>query len=406
MSKIAVGIDIGTYQIKVVVSKKNDDSSFLPQIIGLGYAESKGMRHGYIINQNDAIKSIRKAIKQAEKTSNIKIEKAFVSIGGIGLSSHSSVGSVMISRADNEITDLDVEKAQKESLSNIPKNILQNRKIIHPIPIEYKVDGKSILGKDPVGLKGINLEVKMLYVTCLIHHFQEIIQTVENSGIEILDVVASPIAAGIVSLSKTEKIAGCVLANIGSETVSIVVYEDDLPISLEVFPIGSNDITNDIALGLKISLEQAEKIKKEKEISNINSEIPKKKLNDIISARFYDIFELIDAHLKKIGKSGLLPAGIIITGGGSGILNISEIAKSSLKIPSKVFQVNKLNEESNKNSENQNVKIKDSTWSVAYGLCVLGFFNEESGFTKSDSSFRLIKKIFINIKNWLKKFLP
>jgi cell division protein FtsA len=150
-------------------------------------------------------------------------------------------------------------------IKNIPKQFIQNRQIIHSIPIEYKVDGKPIFGLDPVGMKGVKLEVKTLFVVSLSHHLQELIQTIEASGIEIADVMAAPVAAGLVTLSKTEKIAGAVLANIGSDTVSIVVYEDDIPISLEVFPIGSNDITNDIALGLKVSLEEAEKIKRKRD---------------------------------------------------------------------------------------------------------------------------------------------
>lgn len=407
MSKIAIGIDIGTYQIKVVVSEQIDELSQLPKIIGIGYAESKGLRHGYIINQTDAIRSIRKAVKQAEKTSGIKIERAYLSVGGIGLSSISSSGEVMISRADNEITDLDVEKAIKNSQENIPKNIIQNRRIIHPIPVEYKIDGKAILGKNPIGLKAIKLEIKMLYVTCLIHHIEEIIQTIENAGIEIIDVMASPLAAGLVSLSKTEKIAGCVLTNIGSETVSIVVYEDDIPISLEVFPIGSNDITNDIALGLRVSLEEAEKIKKESEDYITRSELPKKKLQEIISARFSDIFELIDAHLQKIGKSGLLPAGIIITGGGSGIMNIEDIAKSSLKLPSKIARINSDEDKFSKfQNSGQNIKFKDSTWSVAYGLCVFGLYADDSGSIKSNLGKKIFTKISRKLTTWFKKFLP
>jgi cell division protein FtsA len=406
MNKRAVGLDIGTYQIKVVVAEQNDDNNSLPKIVGVGHAESKGLRHGYIINQTDAIRSIRKAIRQAEKVSDSKIERAYVSIGGIGLSSHISEGSVMISRADNEITELDLEKASKESQENIPKNIIQNRQIIHSIPIEYKIDGKAILGKNPVGLKAVKLEVKTLYITSLVHHLQEIIQTVENAGIEIIDVMASPLAAGLVTLSKTEKIAGCVLANIGSETVSIVVYEDDLPISLEVFPIGSNDITNDIALGLKVSLEEAEKIKKEQNDNYGYSDIPKKKLQEIITARFSDIFELIDAHLKKNGKSGLLPAGIIITGGGSGIVNIADLAKASMKLPSKVADLGDDNEDFKKIVGSQNIRVKDATWSVAYGLCVFGLYADESGSIKMGNSIRLIQKITRKISHWFKRFLP
>jgi cell division protein FtsA len=406
MAKIAVGIDIGTYTVKVVVAEQSNDSSALPKIIGVGHVESKGLRHGYIINQTDAIRSIRKAVRQAEKASGTKIERAYVSIGGIGLDSHVSEGSVMISRADNEITELDLEKVAKESQENIPKTTIQNRQIIHSIPVEYKIDGKSILGKDPVGLKGVKLEANMLYITSLSHHLQEIIQTVENAGIEIIDVMASPLAAGIVTLSKTEKIAGCVLANIGSETVTIVVYEDDIPISLEVFPIGSNDITNDIALGLKVSLEDAEKIKMTPEEGYQTTDFPKKKLQEIITARFSDIFELIDAHLKKIGKSGLLPAGIIITGGGSGIINIEDLAKASLKLPSKVAEMTSDHGRFVRSVGGNSVKVKDATWSVAYGLCVFGLHTDDEGSISFGLNNKIFKKLVRNISNWFRKFLP
>lgn len=408
MSKIAIGIDIGTYQVKVVVSQQSGDNSTLPKIIGTGHAESKGLRHGYIINQTDAVRSIRKAVRQAEKTSGVKCERAYISIGGIGLASHISDGSIMISRADNEITELDVEKVAQDSQEALPKTTTQNRQIIHSIPVEYKIDGKSILGKNPVGLKGVKLEVKMLYVTSLSHHLQETIQAVENSGIEIVDVMASPLAAGIVTLSKTEKIAGCVLANIGSETVTIVVYEDDIPISLEVFPIGSNDITNDIALGLKISLEDAEKIKKTAEEDHVSMDISKKKLQEIITARFSDIFELIDAHLKKIGRSGLLPAGIVITGGGSGIINIEDLAKASLKLPSKVAEMHSdtNNDRVSRAVGGNSVKVKDATWSVAYGLCVFGLCADDKGSIRFGFNNRLFKKISRKVGDFFKRFLP
>lgn len=399
MSKTAVGIDIGTYQVKVVVAESSNNS--FPKIIGVGHSESRGLRHGYVMNQTDAIKSIRKAVDQAEKSSNFKIEKAYISIGGIGLSNYKCDGSIMISRADNEVTELDVEKAQKEAQENIPKNIIQNNRIIHHIPIEYKIDGKPILGKKPVGLKGVKLEVKMMFVMCLEHHVREIFHAIESAGIEITDAVISPIAAGIVTLSKTERIAGCVLANVGSETVTIAVYEDDIPISVDVFPIGSNDITHDIALGLKVSIDEAEKIKKINEIE-MPSGFPKKKIQEIINARFSDIFELIDTHLKKINKSGLLPAGIIITGGGSRIVNIEDVAKAILKLPSKVTGP----DYGNSKNENKNIKIKDANWSVAYGLCVLGLSTDQNGYIDSGLGKTFLKTILRKIKNAFIKFLP
>ena len=389
---IAIGIDIGTYQVKVVVASNNgENDNELPSIIGAGFAESKGMRHGYIINHADIIKSLKRAITQAEKTSGIKIKKAYLSLGGIGLSGIVSHGSIVISKADSEITDLDVKNALVDAEGEIPKSFSSNKKIIQSIPISYKVDGKKILGR-PIGMKGGKFEVKVLFVMCLEQHMNDLIESVEKAGVEVLDVMASPLAASLVNLTKTQKIAGCVLANIGSETVSVVVIENNIPISLEIFPIGGVDITNDIALGFKIPLEEAENLKL-KSVSE--SQYPRKKLDEIITARLSDIFELIETHLKKIGRSGLLPAGIILTGGGSGIEIIEDLAKSSLKLPSKVASISY---ERNGKKE----QLKDASWSVAYGLSVWGLS------LKDDNSFswKFIKMTKGKVNNWIKQFLP
>lgn len=406
-TKISAGIDIGTYQIKVVVAKTSSDGQSAPKIVGLGYAESKGLRHGYIINQTDAIRSIRRAVRQAEKSSGVRIEKAYVSIGGIGLGSYTAEGTIMISRADAEVTEIDLEKVAEECSRQIPTSISVNRQNIHTIPISYKIDGKQVFG-DPVGMRGNKLEAKILYVNCLSHHVNELITAVENAGIEIADAVASPLAGGIANLSKTERIAGCVLVNIGSETVSMVVYEEDVPVSLEVFKVGSSDITNDIALGMQISLEEAERAKY-KNVFDPSQETskrsPENKLKGIITARLSDVFDLIDSHLKKINRAGLLPAGIILTGGGSGITTAEDLAKAILKLPSRVGEI-----ACNKNGLTCNsetgVKIKDSTWSVAYGLCVYGLSMDDDGPIGIKNGGKIIKKTLRGIGNWFKKFLP
>ena len=388
---ITVGIDIGTYQVKIVVAENiKENDKYTPRIIGSGFAESKGLRHGYIINGDDAIRSIKEAIDQAEKSSGVRIKKAFISMGGVGVQSVVSNGSTVISRADGEVSDLDVAKVLEICEDEIPNSISLNRKIIHAVPLQYKIDGKIVLGK-PIGMKGAKLDSRTLFITCLEHHLDDLIETVEEAGVKVIDVMASPIAASFVTLTKTQKMAGCVLANIGAETVSIVVFENNIPISLEVFPIGGTDITNDIALGLKIPLEEAEHIK----LGGVTTtSYPRRKLEEIISARLSDIFELIEAHLKKIGRNGLLPAGIIITGGGGGITTIEDFAKTSLKLPSRIAVFNP-------EGENK-TDIKDSSWSVAYGLCILGFNSSAEGLLNSG---KLIKKTFGLLK-YFQEFLP
>ncbi len=210
MSKnIAVGLDIGTYHVKVVIAEAAATSYGMPNVLGVGFAESKGLRHGYIINQADAIKSIRKAIRQAERTAGYKVKKVFISVGGIGLSSHTSTGSIMISRADNEITELDVEKVLEEAQRSIPQTISINKRIIHNIPVQFSIDGKQVLGSNPVGMKGVKLEATVLFVFSLEHHLSELVQAVEDSGIGIADVMAAPISASCTVRLVTKWHASC-----------------------------------------------------------------------------------------------------------------------------------------------------------------------------------------------------
>ena len=388
--KIAVGIDIGTYQIKTVVTEESDDPSF-PRVLGTGFAEARGIRHGCIISADEAVRCLRQSVAQAEKTSGIKIKRAFISVGGVGLGSVASMGSVIISRADAEIDELDMNKVLEVAEKDIPQQMILNRKVIHTIPIQYKLDGKVIIG-NPVGMRGVKFEAKVLFITCLEHHLRDLIDVAEEAGIEVIDVMAAPLAASLVTLTKTQKIAGCVLANIGAETLSIAVFENNKPISLEVFSMGSTDITNDIALGFKIPIEEAEHIK----LGGLTtSNYPRKKLEDIIEARLEDMFDLIEVHLKKIGRSGLLPAGIIITGGGGGLGIIEELAKHALRLPSKVASILIADNKS---------PFKDPSWSVAYGLCVFGINADQN-----DGSVSLpvsLKKTWKKIVAFFKQFMP
>lgn len=388
MSKnITVGIDVGTHQIKVVVAERNPkERSGIPNILGTGYILSKGLRHGYIVNTIDAKKSIREAIEQAEKSSGISIRKAYLAIGGVGLEEIRSSGEAIISRADSEVTNLDIEKAVKDSEDKVASQIT-NRKMIHAIPMEYKMDGEKVLGR-PQGMKGNKLEVETLFVVTIEQHMQDLISIIESIGVDIIDVMASPIAASFVTLTKAQKMAGVILANIGSETVSIVVYENNVPISVKVFPIGGNNITNDIALGLQVSLNEAEDIKIGKYSSR---SYPNDKLDKIILSRLSAIFDLIEAHLKKIGKNGLLPAGIVITGGGSGVATIEDLARGVLKLPSRRSKLN----------WKQDTKVKDSSWAVAYGLCIFGFSADQD--SPGISTARRAKNTFLSI---IKQFLP
>lgn len=387
-SDIVAGIDVGTYQVKVVVVKRGKDkkAGAMPQIIGTGYAESRGLRNGYIINESDVVRSVRSAVMQAEKSAGLEIKRAYLSMGGIGLDEMRSRGEAITSRADSEITNVDIDKVIQNSEENIIEQ-LPNRKILHAIPLTFFVDGQKVLGR-PQGMKGTKIEVETLFITTFEQHLNDLVGAVESTGITIEDIMASPLAGSLVMATKAQKRAGCVLANIGAETVSIVVFEDGSPISVKVFPLGSNDITNDIALGLKIPLEEAERIKR----GNLTSATySKRKLDEIISARLTDIFELIDAHLKILKRDGLLPAGVIITGGGSGVATIQDLARATLRLPSRIATLD----------PGQNGKVKDASWAVAYGLCIWGASGEHD-----EHHIGISKPASNGFLKWISQFLP
>ena len=357
--RIATGIDIGTYQVKVVVveelAEKNGGRQL--RIIGTGLAESKGLRHGYIVNKAEVSASIQKAKRQAESTARVPIRSAFLAVGGISLDEARATGSTIISRADQELTALDLDKAARTAREAAAPGFL-NRQVLHSIPLEYRVDGAKVLG-DPLGMKGVRLEVDYLFVTCLAQHAETLAKAVEDADIEIVDQMASPLAGSYVLLDGEQKMKGCVLANIGAETVSIVVYDEGIPVSVKVFPMGSSHITDDIALGFRISLEEAERVK----LGRLSGAMyPRKKVDDLVSTRLVAMFTLIDKHLRSLGRRGPLPAGIIISGGGAGIGSISDIAKGSLKLPARLAEFRL----------SSDTKIHDATWAVSYGLALWG----------------------------------
>ena len=208
------------------------------------------------------------------------IRAGFLAVGGISLDEARATGFAIISRADQEITALDLEKAGKAAREAAAPGFL-NRHVLHSIPLEYRIDGTKVLG-DPLGMKGVRLEVDYLFVTCLAQHEEVLAEAVEDADIEIIDQMASPLAGSYVLLEGDQKMKGCVLANIGAETVSIVVYDEGIPVSVKVFPMGSSHITDDIALGLRISLEEAERVK----LGRLSGQMyPRKKVDDFIANR-------------------------------------------------------------------------------------------------------------------------
>ncbi len=394
--RISVGIDIGSHTVKVIVAEsENAEERARPRIIGVGYASMKALRRGYVTNIEEAAESIKEAVSNAEKSSGYRITKAYVGIGGIGIFCSAFAGSINLGDKDTEISNADVANLTEEIEKNLPDSFTLNRQIINAVPLGYKIDGKPLPVK-PVGTIGKVLEAKVLFVSCLTQHVNDLTEAVQTAGIDIEDVVVSPFASSLVCLNKSQQIAGVVLINIGSDTTSIAVFEDNHPISLDVIPLGSSDITNDLALAFKVSLDEAERIK----ISRPESlPYPRKKIEEVVSARLSDIFDEVEAHLKKNGRSGLLPAGAIVTGVGALSPYVEVVAKHSLRLPVKKAGI--------KFEGQGSVVVKDGSWSTAYGLTILGMNNTlENSFVGHIFAGRFVKNAKSKFFSWIKNILP
>ncbi|HEY4503384.1 MAG TPA: cell division protein FtsA [Candidatus Paceibacterota bacterium] len=386
MRNISIGIDVGTQTTRVVVAEflKGEKN---PKIVGVGEVPTLGMRHGYITEFEETVKSIKRAVLEAEKTSGIKIKRAFVSLSGVTLRAVASSGVAIISKADGEVTALDVNKALADCEENLNLN---NKKVIQISPLSHRLDGVEVLGRLE-GMRGNKLEVKALFVTYSTVHLEDLVTAISRAGVETIDVIPAAVAASYIALSEKQKIVGSALVNIGSETVSLAVFENGSLLSAHTFSIGGADITNDIALGLKIPLENAESFK----LGNIDGEHSKKKLDEIIEARFTDIFELLDTHLKKIKRSELLPAGAIFVGGGANTLGLPEFAKEELGLPSTLGTTEIFG--------SLKTKLRDPSWFTVLGLVVGGRENDNFENGTFGGIFKDLKN---TIKGSLKQLMP
>src|SRR3989338_3037981 len=295
---LVTGIDVGSAFVRVVVCEYSNNEQGLV-VRALVKVPSDGLKNGYVVNADTAGECIGTALSEAGRLTGQQIKRATVAVGGVGLSTIMETATIAISRADGVVSEFDVTRAVGESEARVSER--PNTKILHTIPSEFKVDGRKVLGK-PLGHVGAKLEIRTLFVTAAMPHVEALVSAIEAQGTEVSDFYAAPIAESMVTLTPSARNAGSVLVNLGAETVSLVTYEDSLPTSLKVFPLGSIDITNDIALGLRVSLEEAEQLKlgllPDK---RPNSTTPfdkahgkqlgaSKKVGDIISARFSDIF--------------------------------------------------------------------------------------------------------------------
>jgi|SRR5680860_87955 len=346
---ILIGIDIGSSVVRTIISQQQE-RDIKPLILGVGTAPSLGINNGVIVDIEETINAILKSKEAAERTAGIPVEHAFVSINGNHISSQFSKGVVAVSRADGEVSEEDVKRVTTASQAISMPN---NKDIIAVIPCGYIIDGQEQV-INPIGMNGVRLEVNALIIEGMSPYIKNIYKCVQQCGIDIDDLVFAPLAASKAVLSKRQKELGVVEVDIGKSSTGVAVFEDGGIIHLAVIPIGSGHITNDIAIGLRTSIDVAEQIKLEygttliKEMNKTDkvdlSKISKdeegvftrKYIAEIVEARMEEIFVMVDKELKKIDRSGMLPAGVVITGGGAKMTGIITTARETLRLPAQI----------------------------------------------------------------------
>lgn len=370
-TKIITGIDVGTDKCVTLVASVNEDQSL--QVVGVSAVPSRGMRKSQIIDLEKVLETITESLDGAERMAGLEVKTAYISVSGAHIKSQNSTGVVAVAVPNQEITNSDVERvieaARAISLSS-------DREIIHVIPKDYKVDSQDGI-KDPVGMTGVRLESEAHIITGMSTALRNLEKCIQDLGITVNDFVFSGISAAGVVLSETEKELGVAVVDIGAGSTSICAYvEGSLEYSGSI-PIGARHITQDIALGCRVSLDTAEKIKIDLSNKKIKTLTPhageskadfskRKKMQDEIKVSDYDhsdsdeilshktitegimlprmqeIFGLVGDVLKEQGLLKDIPAGIVICGGGALTLHIAEVAKRELNLPARIGEPTKL----------------------------------------------------------------
>ena len=410
-----VGLDIGSQNIRVVQAKfQPEDGSF--SVIGASEAPSAGIRRGVIVDIEEAVSCISQALERVERMTAVPVTNTNVSVGGNHISSVSSHGVIAVSRADGEISEADIVRCIDASQAiSIPPN----KEVLHVFPKTFTLDGQSGI-KDPLGMSGIRLEVETLIVQAGLPFVKNLTRAVMQASLEIDDLVLSVAAASESVLTKRQKDLGVALVDLGAGTTSMAIYEEGDLLHTAVLPIGGMHVTNDIAIGLRCSIETAEKVKllfghcdpkavdKTEEI-NLGTIDPAEEQSvarnyvvEIIEARLEEIFDHVSRELKKINRDGKLPAGIVLTGGGSRMPGMLDFTKKQLRLPASLGYP--------QNISTVIDRIDDPAFATVTGLVLWGG-KFSSGSSGQDQLSGIMKNMLANpnvakMRKWIKSFLP
>jgi cell division protein FtsA len=368
-AKIITGIDVGSSKIAVVIAQVAQEEDKI-SVVGASCFPSQGVRKGQVVNIDEATQSIISGVEAAERMAGYSVSKTLVAIGGAHLASQNSKGVVAVAEPEGEINEEDVKRVIEAARA---VSLPSSREIIHCLPRYFTVDSQEGI-KDPVGMTGVRLEVETHIITGSSTSIRNVVKCISEIGANIEAVVFNGVAAAEAVLTETEKELGVVLVDIGGGTTDIVIFVEGSPAYATVLPVGAKNVTNDLAIGLRLSLENAEKlklalsqepkkpvepeVKKEKDeeeeekeekkdeidLSAIGIEEERKTISrktlveGIIKPRLNEIFTLVGIELKKSGFAGMTPSGIVITGGGAQTIGITEACKRTLAMPVRIGQ--------------------------------------------------------------------
>ena len=367
-SRYVAGVDIGTTAVRCVVASLNSDNR--PTIVGVGVQENSGMRKGVVSHLSGPAEAIDKALGDAERTSGFQIDQAAFSINGAHILSTKTDGMVAVNSSNGEVSDDDL--ARIEEVATIGK-IPANREILEFIPYSYSLDGQDGIS-DPLGMRGTRLEVRANVISAMTPHVNNLHQAAENGDVEPVQTIPSVLAAARAVLTEKQKENGVAVVDFGATTTGVAIFEDGDLQFLRVIPLGSVNITNDLAIGLKITPEIAEDIKTKHAMAGIRSEhtdimvksgrehysFNTEQIDEIVDARLEEIFEEIEKEFKLAGCNKQLPSGIVLVGGGANMKKIAEYSKKSLELAS---QVGKIDIESTISED-----VKNPEFAAAVGL--------------------------------------
>ncbi|HEX7497760.1 MAG TPA: cell division protein FtsA [Candidatus Limnocylindrales bacterium] len=379
---VLVGIDVGTSKICALIGEVARDGSLT--IVGKGSVPASGLKKAVVVNIDQTVRSITGAVDHAERLSGYQIDRAFVGVGGQHVESQNSRGAVAVSGHQREVTREDIGRALEVARA---VSIPSNREVLHVLPRGFIVDGQEGV-KDPLGMSAIRLEIETHIVTAAATAVRNLAKCVQASNVKIDELVANSLASAESVLSETERDLGVAVADIGAGTIDLALFLDGSPFKTAVLPVGGNNVTNDLAIGLKTSLQVAEDLKIQHgtcDLSSVTADefisvsmlgepdgrtLSRLEVCQIIEARMREIFEMLGAEIRAAGE-GLLPAGVVLTGGAAQLAGAAALGREVLDMPVRVAGPTGVGGLTD--------NIMNPAYSTAIGLLYWGAKNLESG---------------------------